>query len=33
MSLLDGSLATSQELGRRPLMGRMLLSRRDILKG
>jgi hypothetical protein len=32
MSLLDESLANSRELGRRPLMERVLLSRRDILK-
>jgi hypothetical protein len=32
MSLLDESLASSRELGRRPLMERVLLSQRDILK-
>ena len=32
MSLLDESLANSRELGRRPLMERVLLSRRNILK-
>ena len=31
MSLLDESLAISNELGMRPLLGRVL-SRRDILK-
>jgi hypothetical protein len=32
MSLMDESLANSRELGRRPLMERVLVSRRDILK-